>query len=946
MGGVLRAKWRLSLLGGCALTGPDGAVDLGGRKALALLSFLVCTAPQAHSREKLATLLWGSHFEAQARQNLRQAVFRLRRVLGPDAIATSGELISLATPIACDAVEFEDLVGEGNRAALGRAIEIYQGELLANLAIAQEAWSDWVSTERRRLEVLALSAMVAFAEQEIASARPQSALAAADRALMINNLREDAHRLRMRALVEAGRKAEALRYYEHLVALLRRELGVEPDAATVKLVAEIKTSGLVSQAAPPPEIPKLGGPASPVPTNPAVSAEEYAAHGASAANAATDVAEEPQRSPCASAGRTAPGIPLTVASERRQLTVMSCELVTAPLGAGLVGSTALSARLDPEDLREVVSAYHRCAAETVRRFGGYVSQYLGDGVLAYFGYPDAHEDDAERAVRAGLELTTAVAALKALVSLQTRVGIATGLVVVGDIVDAGGSQQCGIVGETPKLAARLQGIAEPNSVVIAESTRRLIGNLFELQDRGARDLTGITGLVGAWAALRSASVASRFEALHASNLTDLIGRQEELELLVRRWSRAKNGEGQVVLLSGEAGIGKSRLTASLMERLGSEPHTRLRYFCSPRHTDSALYPIINQIERAAGFAHDDTTPVKLDKLDAMLAQSLTPPQDAALLADMLSLPDDARYPKLDLSPQQRRQRTFEALTTQLESLSHQGSVLMIFEDVHWADPTSLEAFSRAVDRIRALGVMLIVTYRPEFEPPWIGRPYVTALTLNRLAERDVDAMIDQVAGTKLLPADVRQDIIERSDGIPLFVEEMTKAVLEAEGEAAAVRAIAMAPSPAVAVPATLHASLMARLDRLGPAKEIAQIGAAIGRQFTHALLAAVVCKPEAVLNAALDRLIHSGLMFRQGLPPLATYLFKHALVQNAAYSTLLRARAAPCTLASPTFLKKNFQRLSKANPICWRITTLRPNRSTKPRHCGAKRDSGRWSDRP
>ncbi|MGO9847687.1 MAG: AAA family ATPase [Methylocella sp.] len=567
------------------------------------------------------------------------------------------------------------------------------------------------------------------------------------------------------------------------------------------------------------------------------------------------------------------------AAERRQVTVMFCDLV---------GSTALSTSMDPEDLREVISAYQKCVAETVRRFGGFVAKYMGDGVLVYFGYPQAHEDDAERAVRAGLELIAAVAGLKTRASLQTRVGIATGLVVVGDLIGAGAAQEQAIVGETPNLAARLQGVAEPNTVVIAEATRKLLGNLFELQDLGAKDLKGTTGPARVWAALRASSAEGRFEALHASGLTALVGREEELELLLRRWSRAKTGEGQVVLLSGEAGIGKSRLTAALLERVATEPHTRLRYFCSPQHTDSALYPIINQMERAAGLAHDDTPQAKLDKLDAMLGPTATSTQDAALFAEMLSLPNGGRYPALDLAPEQRRQGTMKALIAQTEALTHQTPVLMIFEDAHWTDPTSLELLGRAVDRIASLRILLIVTFRPEFAPPWIGWPHVTALTINRLAQRDIDAMIDRVIGNKSLPAGIRQDIIERTDGIPLFVEEMTKAVLEAEGEGEARRTAAAVPSPAVSVPASLHASLMARLDRLGPAKEVAQIGAAIGREFSHALLAAVVRKPEAELNSALDRLIAAGLLFRQGVPPHATYLFKHALVQDAAYGTLLR----------------------------------------------------------
>ena len=566
-------------------------------------------------------------------------------------------------------------------------------------------------------------------------------------------------------------------------------------------------------------------------------------------------------------------------AERRQVTVMFSDLV---------GSTALSARMDPEDLREVISAYQKCVAETVRRFGGFVAKYMGDGVLVYFGYPQAHEDDAERAVRAGLELIAAVTGLKTRASLQTRVGIATGLVVVGDLIGSGDAQERGIVGETPDLAARLQALAEPNMVVIADGTRKLLGNLFELEDLGAKDLKGIAGPMRAWAALRASSAEGHFEALHTTGLTALVGREEELELLLRRWARAKTGEGQVVLLSGEPGIGKSRLTAALLEAVAPEPHTRLRYFCSPQHTDSAFYPIISQMERAAGLAHDDTPQAKLDKLDALLAQTATPTQDAALFAEMLSLPNDGRYPALDLAPEQRRQGTMKALIAQTEALTHQTPVLMIFEDAHWTDPTSLELFDRAVDRIASLRVLLIVTFRPEFAPPWIGRPHVTALTINRLAQRDIDAMIDRVIGNKLLPASIRQDIIERTDGIPLFVEEMTKAVLETEGESEARRTAAAVPSPAVAVPASLHASLMARLDRLGPAKEVAQVGAAIGREFSHTLLAAVVRKPEAELGSALDRLIQSGLLFRQGVPPHATYLFKHALVQDAAYGTLLR----------------------------------------------------------
>ena len=517
-------------------------------------------------------------------------------------------------------------------------------------------------------------------------------------------------------------------------------------------------------------------------------------------------------------------------------------------------------------------------------------------------------------VRAGLELVTAVGNLKTHAPLQTRVGIATGLVVVGDLIGSGEAQERGIVGETPNLAARLQGVAEPNSVVIAENTRKLVGDLFELQDLGAQDLKGIAGSVRAWAALRPSSVQSRFDALHGGGLTELVGREEELELLLRRWSKAKAGEGQVVLLSGEPGIGKSRLIAALSERISTEPHTRLRYFCSPQHTDSALYPIISQLERAAGFARDDSAQAKLDKLDAVLALASTSIRDATLLAEMLSLPNDGRHPALELTPQQRRQKTLEALTAQFEALSRSNPVLMLFEDLHWIDPTSLEALGRTVDQLRTLEVLLIVTYRPEFEPPWIGRPYVTALSLNRLGEREIAAMIDRVAGNKPLPANVRQDIIERTDGIPLFVEEMTKAVLEADGEEAAQRTAAATPSPSVAVPSSLHASLMARLDRLGSAKEVAQVGAVIGREFSYALIAAVAHKEEVELQAALDRLMGAGLLFRQGIPPHATYLFKHGLVQDAAYSTLLRERRRLLHRRIVEMLETQFPETAESQP--------------------------------
>jgi len=567
-------------------------------------------------------------------------------------------------------------------------------------------------------------------------------------------------------------------------------------------------------------------------------------------------------------------------AERRQLTVMFCDLV---------GSTALSARLDPEDLRGIIGTYHRRCAEVIAESGGFVAKYLGDGVLAYFGYPRAKEDDAERAVRAGLALIEAVPKLDTAegATLRVRVGIATGVVVVGDLLGEGAAQEQAVVGETPNLAARLQGLAEPDTVVVAQSTRKLLGNLFDIQDLGLQDLKGISGRVLAFVVLRPASVESRFDAMHGASLTTFVGREEESEILFRRWQHAKNREGQVLLLSGEPGIGKSRLTVALLERIAAEPHTRLRYFCSPQHMDSPLYSIIGHLERAARFEHGDDARSKLDKLDALLVQAEVSAEDCALLFELLSVPSATRYPDLELSPQQRRQKTLQALGKYFRALAREQPVLMIFEDVHWIDPSSLEALSLMIDNVRGMQVLLIVTFRPEFSPPWIGLSYVTMLTLNRLDHSEAATIIERIASGKPLSQTVMSEIIERTDGVPLFVEEMTKVVLES-GETRAAHIASTVPSQSVGVPATLQASLMARLDRLGSAREIAQIGAAIGRQFSYELLAAVTGRQEHELAAPLDQLTDAGLLFRQGALPYATFLFKHALVQDVAYSTLLR----------------------------------------------------------
>ena len=600
----------------------------------------------------------------------------------------------------------------------------------------------------------------------------------------------------------------------------------------------------------------------------------------------------------------APPLQTSRIAERRRLTILSCELLFgAPAGAG---------EMDAEDSWEVIGAYHCCVADLIGNFGGIVDYAAGKTILVHFGYPVAHEDDAEQALRAGLELCAAVESLKTQgnIRLQAKVGIATGQVMVGNL-KGGDTREFALVGEVPSIASRLQNAAHPNTIFIDADTRHLIRNLFECRDVDPINVSETNETLCAWQVLGASTIEGRFEALRSIALTPLAGREEEIELLGRRWSRAKSGEGQLVLLAGEAGIGKSRLTATMLERLASERHARLRYFCSPQHTDSAFYPIIGQIERAAGLARDDTPQAKLDKIDAMLAQTSTSIEDAALIAEMLSLPNDGRHPVLHLSPAQRRQRTMEALVAQVEALARQNPLLMIFEDAHWTDPTSLEVLDRVAHLIRSLRVLLIVTFRPDFDPPWVGRPYVTALTINRLGRRDIDIMIDSVVGNKPLLANIRRDIIERTDGIPLFVEEMTKAVLEARSEGAAVASVS---SPVLAVPASLYASLMARLDRLGPAKELAQIGAAIGREFSHELLAAVGRKHEAELGLELERLIATGLLFRQGVPPHATYFFKHALLQDAAYGTLLREPRRALHARIADILENKFADIAERQP--------------------------------
>ncbi len=623
--------------------------------------------------------------------------------------------------------------------------------------------------------------------------------------------------------------------------------------------------------------------------------------------AALEQSERPATSPTAAPPpKSAPD----VGAQRRQLTVMFCDLV---------GSTALSSKLDPEDMRGVISAYQSRIADVVGRHNGMIARYMGDGVLVYFGYPQAHEDDSEQAVHAGLALVDAIPKLQLEINsvLQICVGIATGTVVVGDVLTTEqGVREHAVVGDTPNLAARLQTAAAPGMVVVCANTRRLTDGYFEYRDLGNVTPKGWSEPVSYSQALRPTGVESRFQAQHHTTLLQPLGREEEIDLLMRRWRSAKQGDGRAILLTGEPGIGKSHITLTLNELLKNEPHVTLHYFCSSHHTNSALFPYIGQLERAAGFERANSPADKLAKLQAFVDDDTKAgSQTVALLSNLLSLAGDSGSPLPEMSPQKQKDATLAALSAQLDKLAQQLPVLMIFEDVHWIDPTSLELLARTVERLHAMRVLLLMTARPEFTPPWPGHAHVSTLPLTRLSARDGAALVERVTGGKPLPREVLAQILARTDGVPLFVEELTKTILESgQLHERNGQYVLESPLPLLAIPTTLHASLTARLDRLSSVRDVAQIGAVIGREFSYELLSTVAGLSKNMLDEALEQLVRSALIFRRGTVPQAVYTFKHALVRDVAYSGLLKSRRAQLHAVLADTFERKFPEIVETQP--------------------------------
>src|SRR5271167_703284 len=625
-------------------------------------------------------------------------------------------------------------------------------------------------------------------------------------------------------------------------------------------------------------------------------------------------AAAPAPAPTATPASAPPPAPAPAQAERRQLTVMFCDLV---------GSTALSAGMDPEDLRDVIASYQNRCSAVIRRYDGFVAKYMGDGILVYFGYPRAHEDEAERSVRVGLDIVDAMAELNAAVprppgvELAVRIGIATGPVIVGDQIGEGTASETAVVGETPNLAARLQALAQPNQIVVSAATRAMLGDHFDLEDLGASDLRGFAEPVPVWRVLSARDVESRFAATRTGSSAPLVGRQEEMGLLLRAWESSCQGRGQVVLIQGEAGVGKSRLVEGLREAAGKD-HIWVAIRCSPFHTASAFHPIIEHLKRVFGWQPEDTAQQHLAKLEAGLGGFTTLPlaESVRLFADLMSVPlPEDRYPRLAMTAQQQRDATLDAIVAWLIELAEGTPVLMAWEDLHWADPTTLETLGMLIEQVPTAALLVVATYRPELTPPWPQRSHMTPITLNRLERPEVETMVGHLAGGRSLPGEVVDHIVAKADGVPLYVEELTKAilgsgVLEARGDIYVLTG-ALAQ---LHIPETLQDSLMARLDRAPQLREVAQLGSVLGREFSYDMISALTGLEEEMLQSGLGQLVVDELLYQRGRPPRSRYLFKHALIQDAAYQSLLKRTRQQYHERAAKLLEDRFPEVASTQP--------------------------------
>lgn len=824
----------MRLLGGFELRlASGGPIGLSTRKSRLLLAYLALAAGRPQPRTRLAALFWGDRAEPLARASLRRELHALRQALAglePGGLLISTDAVAFdPAAAAIDVVLFEDLATRSDVESLGRAADLYRGDLLEGLTAREAGLDDWLAPQRLRLRNLAVGTLAKLLEGRMADGMSADAAATARRLLALDPAQEVAHRALMRLLAQAGDRLAALRQYQRCRAILAEELGVTPEEATEQLYHELV-----------------------------------------------------RRSPGQHDVQSAPA--------RRRLTVAYIDLV---------GSTALATRLDPEELRDILERFGEAVTDIVRQFGGRISYRQGDGLLACFGWPWAYEDDAERAVRAAMAVVAAVAQLRLrqTQALACRVGIATGLVVVG-----GGADELSIIGEAPHLAARLQAMGEPGTVLIGAATRAQLGKLFTLESVGSRSLRGYDIAVPAWRVVGDGAAEGRFEALRGGELVPLVGRRAELAQLLGHWRLARGGTGQVVLLAGAAGIGKSRLVRALRERLVGQPHIKMGLFCSPHHVGTALHPVIRLLERAAGLRRNDPPERQRERLAAMLARASGPPPDTPqVLAELLGLGIDSRPPGPEPSAARRKERTFAALLGQLVGLAAQAPVLLLYDDIHWADPSTLELLQRVVEAVRRLPVLLVIAFRPEFEAPWVALDHVTTVELGPLPRADAVAMIEEVACGEAMPGALVERILERADGVPLFIEELTRAVLAQGG-------------PEVSVPVSLHGSLMVRLDRLPAGKPVAQVAAVIGREFSPLLLESLGTHTASDSRRGLEELAAAGLVHPTTQLGRETYAFKHALVRDAVYESLLGSQRQELHARIAQALVRQFPQVAADEP--------------------------------